>query len=82
MYISLTQKTLKVFPEIKALKALYQKYGGQIEFVSIYLESKPKNDDFKKRVLQYLDWPVFELPYYHPIWKKIECRHIPLLYFN
>ena len=67
----------KSLSEIKALKALYQKYGGQIEFVSIYLESKPKNDDFKKRVLQYLDWPVFELPYYHPIWKKLNVGTFP-----
>ena len=63
--------------EIKALKALHEKYGNQIGFVSIYLESKPKDSTFRNRVLKYVDWPVYELPYYHPIWKKLNVGTFP-----
>ena len=67
----------KSLAETFALKSLYDKYKNDIDFVTIYLESKSRNKGFKKRVLQEIIWPVYGLSYYHPIWKTLNVGTFP-----
>ena len=67
----------KSLAETQALNTLYKKYGRKIEFISIYLNKKVKNEGFKQRVLDNLSWPSFELAYYHPIWKALNVGSFP-----
>ncbi len=67
----------KSLAETFALKSLYDKYKNDIDFVTIYLESKSRNKGFKQRVLQEIIWPVYGLSYYHPIWKTLNVGTFP-----
>lgn len=67
----------KSLAETFALKALYKKYQNDIDFVSIYLESKSPNEAFRQRVLKEIPWPVYSLGYYHPIWKTLNVGTFP-----
>lgn len=67
----------KSLAETFALKALYKKYRNDIDFVSIFLESKSPNEAFKQRVLKEIIWPVYSLGYYHPIWKTLNVGTFP-----
>ena len=67
----------KSLPETFALKALYNKYKNEIDFVTIYLESKSFNEAFKQRVLKEIVWPIYSLGYYHPIWKTLNVGTFP-----
>ena len=67
----------KSLPETFALKALYNKYKNDIDFVTIYLESKSFNEAFKQRVLKEIVWPIYSLGYYHPIWKTLNVGTFP-----
>ena len=67
----------KSLAETFALKALYEKYKNDIDFVTIYLESKSFNEAFKQRVLKEIVWPTYGLSYYHPIWKTLNVGTFP-----
>ncbi len=67
----------KSLSETYALKALYNKYKNDIDFVTIYLESKSFNEAFKQRVLKEIIWPIYSLGYYHPIWKTLNVGTFP-----
>ena len=67
----------KSLAESRALKSLYEKYGSQIDFVSICLDSHREDETFKDRVLKNIEWPVYSLPYHHPIWKVLNIGTFP-----
>ena len=67
----------KSLGETYALRALYTKYKKDIDFVTIYLDSKTTNEPFKKRVLNEITWPKYDLSYYHPIWKTLNVGTFP-----
>ena len=67
----------KSLAETSALKALYAKYKNNIDFVTIYLESKSSNERFKQRILEEIVWPTYGLNYYHPIWKILNVGTFP-----
>lgn len=67
----------KSLAESRALKSLYEKYGSQIDFVSICLDSHREDETFKDRVLKNIEWPVYSLPYHHPIWKALNIGTFP-----
>ena len=67
----------KSLAETSALKALYAKYKNNIDFVTIYLESKSSNERFKQRILEEIVWPIYGLSYYHPIWKTLNVGTFP-----
>ncbi len=67
----------KSLAETSALRALYARYKNNIDFVTIYLESKSSNERFKQRVLKEIEWPIYSLNYYHPIWKMLNVGTFP-----
>lgn len=67
----------KSLAETSALKALFMKYKNNIDFVTIYLESKSSNEGFKQRILKEIVWPIYGLSYYHPIWKTLNIGAFP-----
>jgi hypothetical protein len=73
----------KSLAETFALKALYKKYQNDIDFVSIFLESKSPNEAFKQRVLkEIIIWKTLNVgtfPYYVLINKNATIESLPAL---
>jgi thiol-disulfide isomerase/thioredoxin len=63
--------------EIGALKKLYDKYGKQIEFVTIYPAVEKAYSKIEQRNLDALNWKKSSYKLTDPIWKKLQIISFP-----
>ncbi|MFZ9582225.1 MAG: hypothetical protein ACO28O_04550, partial [Crocinitomicaceae bacterium] len=59
-----------------ALKKLYQQYGKQISFYTLYIDT-PEKDEAQGRALDLISWPKIGLPANDPIWEKLGIVKYP-----
>ena len=63
--------------EIGALKKLYDKYGKEIEFVTIYPIAEKPYTKIEQRNLDALNWKKSSYKLSDPIWKKLQIISFP-----
>ncbi len=63
--------------EIGALKKLYDKYGKQIEFITIYPAVEKAYSKIEQRNLDALNWKKSSYKLTDPIWKKLQIISFP-----
>jgi hypothetical protein len=59
------------------LKKLNEKYGNQIQFVTIYQNKKEGFSQIDKRNLDAIIWDKFGLDASHPIWNELKVNTFP-----
>lgn len=62
--------------QLSALKKLYQQYGKQISFYTLYIDT-PEKDEAQGRALDLISWPKIGLPANDPIWEKLGIVKYP-----
>ena len=67
----------KCINEIAALKKLYDKYGKQIEFITIYLEPERAYSKVEQRNLDALNWRKRSYKVSDPIWENLQIISFP-----
>jgi thiol-disulfide isomerase/thioredoxin len=70
-------KNQKCLSEISILKKLNEKYGNQIQFVTIYQNKKEGFSQIDKRNLDAIIWDKFGLDASHPIWNELKVNTFP-----
>ncbi len=70
-------KNQKCLSEISILKKLNEKYGNQIQFVTIYQSKKEGFSQIEQRNLDAIIWDKFGLDASNPIWKDLKVNTFP-----
>ena len=70
-------KNINCLAEIGAIKKLYDKYGQQIEFITIYPKIDEPYTKIEQRNLDALNWKKSSFKMSDPIWKKLQIISFP-----
>lgn len=77
LYIQFFDPKLKTsLQEIELLKEIYKKYGGEVNFISIY-EKQPELSKKAVASIESIPWDVYELEAENPIFKKYQISSFP-----